>query len=173
MRVAQLKDKGSRPMNLKTTAKNVLKYLDRGIGELEVKLADLRAKREAASILDGNGKRGRPAGQTNSGTRVDWSAILEAMPQRFAPGDVAKNPAAASKGRAQIYPAIARWLSAGLVRRIEDGNYEKTGGSRKPKASKKAKPKPKARRSSKPKSPKPRSKPKTTSKPEDGRGEEG
>ncbi|HZR81154.1 MAG TPA: hypothetical protein VFD92_08650 [Candidatus Binatia bacterium] len=87
----------------------------------------------------GSGRRGRRAaggrpagsqrgpGRRAGGRRVNWDEVLSSVPQRFGVEDIMKHPGAASKGRAQVYPALTRWETAGRIRRISKGVYEKGG----------------------------------------------
>ncbi len=50
-------------------------------------------------------------------------------PKRFGVADIMKHRGAASKGRAQIYPALARWVAAKTVRSVPKGVYEKVPGT--------------------------------------------
>jgi hypothetical protein len=59
------------------------------------------------------------------GNRIDWESVLSSVPSKFGVEDVIKHPGAKSKGRAQIYPALSRWLDAKKIKRIEKGRYQK------------------------------------------------
>jgi hypothetical protein len=60
---------------------------------------------------------------------VSWDHVLSSVPRQFGVSDVLKHPGARSKGRLQIYAALARWSADKKVKRIGFGKYEKTGGS--------------------------------------------
>jgi len=59
---------------------------------------------------------------------VNWDEVLASVPKRFTVGDVMKHPGARARGRAQIYPALTRWEEAKKVRRVAQGQYERTSG---------------------------------------------
>jgi hypothetical protein len=71
---------------------------------------------------------GRKAARGGGGGRVSWDDVLASVPNRFGVEDIMKHPGAASKGRAQVYPALTRWETAGRVRRVSKGVYEKAAG---------------------------------------------
>lgn len=68
-----------------------------------------------------------------SGLRVDWDAVLKQVPNRFGVEQIMKIKSAASKGRAQVYPALNRWESTGRIKRVEKGVYVKVGAKAKKK----------------------------------------
>jgi hypothetical protein len=68
-------------------------------------------------------RRGRPR------ARVSWDQVLSSVPKQFEVSDILKHPGARSKGRLQIYAALARWSANKKVKRIGFGKYEKTGRS--------------------------------------------
>jgi hypothetical protein len=129
--------------SIRAQAAKVLQQLERQIATLEGELAQLveqsntwrnliGGRRQQASRGPGRpGRPGRPRGQgarRSGGKRVDWNEVLASVPRRFGVQDVMRHPGAASKGRAQVYPALSRWESAKLIRRVSQGVYEKAGG---------------------------------------------
>jgi hypothetical protein len=78
----------------------------------------------AASSRRGTRKKpkGRPA---KRGSRVSWDAVLASMPAKFGVDDVMKHPGARSKGRAQVYPALTRWVQAKKIRKVGKGRYQR------------------------------------------------
>jgi hypothetical protein len=60
------------------------------------------------------------------GSRVSWDAVLASLPARFGVDDVLKHPGARSKGRAQIYPALTRWIQSKKVKKIGKGRYQRS-----------------------------------------------
>lgn len=59
------------------------------------------------------------------GKRVDWDAVLASLPSTFTIEDVLKTPGGKAKGRAQIYPAINRWVNAKKARKVGTGRYNR------------------------------------------------
>ena len=57
--------------------------------------------------------------------RVEWDAVLAALPATFTVDDVLKQPGARSKGRKQVYPAIGRWVKAKKARKVGKGRYKR------------------------------------------------
>ena len=68
----------------------------------------------------------RAAGKASQNGRVDWDSVLKGLPAKFGAADVLKNPAAAAKGVAQVYPAIGRWVANKKAKKIGAGQYAKT-----------------------------------------------
>lgn len=119
---------------LRKSCRVLLSTIDRAVAHYEEELALLRQQRGILENMLGaervQRKKGAPANvlrQVSSGEtkRVKWSDVLATLPPRFRPIDVMQNKDAARKGRLQIDPAINRWLSAKLVRRVSTGLYEK------------------------------------------------
>lgn len=72
---------------------------------------------------------GRKPGARRGGQRVSWDEVLASVPKVFGIKDVLEHSGAASKGRAQIYPAFTRWEAAGHIKRVSKGQYEKVGAT--------------------------------------------
>lgn len=101
-------------------------------GELKKLLAEAERWRDAIGRASGGGRGGaalRRLGSVGGGARVSWDALLEGLPKTFTVDDVMAKPEAQQKGRAQVYPALNRWLEAKKVKRIGKGQYEKSTGS--------------------------------------------
>lgn len=125
---------------IRAQAAKVLQQLERQIHSLEAELSQLRDQLESWRQLAGGAVRsavgrgpGRPAGRppgrrVSGGGRVKWEEVLEFLPKRFGVQDVMKHPGAASKGRAQVYPALNRWETSKRIKRVGKGLYEKAGG---------------------------------------------
>jgi hypothetical protein len=95
---------------------------------VETELAHL--KESASSLLTLGGARlrssERKAGRRTRGpSRVNWTNVLEQMPQRFKAGDVRKVRAVQNKRPSEIFAGITRWIEAGSVKRKKRGLYEK------------------------------------------------
>jgi hypothetical protein len=74
-------------------------------------------------VVEANGN--APLAKTMRGSRVDWKAVLATLPPVFTIEDVMKNPAAAAKGRPQVYPALDRFQTLKLVKRVGKGQYQR------------------------------------------------
>lgn len=130
---------------IRAQAAKVLSQLEGQISKLESEIADLKAQGDSwraalggkvSSALGVRRGPGRPAGRTAGtgrrrakGNRVNWEEVLASVPKQFGVQDVMKHPGAASKGRAQVYPALNRWEATKRVKRIGKGLYEKAGAS--------------------------------------------
>jgi hypothetical protein len=75
----------------------------------------------AAPAARRRARRGRSGGK-----RVDWAEVLSSVPDKFGVEDVLKHPGARAKGRAQVYPALSRWMDAKKIRNVAKGKYQKT-----------------------------------------------
>lgn len=125
---------------IRAQAAKVLQQLEGQIRALETELTELRGQLNQWRHLAGNGgvravatrgpgrRPGAVAGRASGGKRVKWDDVLSFLPKRFGVEDVMKHPGAASKGRAQVYPALNRWETTKRVRRVGKGVYEKAGG---------------------------------------------
>lgn len=124
---------------LRSQASKALQQLERQIEEARSDLSKMIEQAENwRSLLGGafrSARRGRPPGSgrggrraAGGGGRVSWDEVLASVPQRFGVEDIMKHPGAASKGRPQVYPALTRWETAGRVRRVSKGVYEKVAG---------------------------------------------
>ena len=138
---------------LRSDAARVIAALDQEIARRRKELAELVAHADAwRATLGGRisaalgelggktvkaprAKRGRPRG----GKRVSWDAVLASLPESFTIEDVLKNPDAARKGRAQIYPALNRWEASKVIKRVAKGRYKRVAGAEKATAAPKAK----------------------------------
>lgn len=120
--------------NLQKSCRQLLSMVDTAMTQYEGELALLRKYR--ASLIDMVGDtKGRPRkkGDVTANVlrqlpkvgRVKWDEVLSLLPRRFDVADVMKHPGPQSKGKAQVYPALNRWETAKLVKRIGKGRYEK------------------------------------------------
>ena len=128
---------------LRAQAANVIGQIESAISRLEGELEDLREQAEvwrkavsgkataALGMGRGASRRGSSAGATRprGKNRVNWDEVLSSVPQRFGVEDVMKHPGAASKGRAQVYPALNRWEATKRIKRVGKGVYEKAGSA--------------------------------------------
>lgn len=113
---------------LRKQAGRLLAKVRSEIRSVEAELAHLKASASSLLTLAGMRLRGseRKAGQRTGGpSRVNWTNVLERMPQRFKAGDVRKVSAIQNKRPSEIFAGITRWIEAGSVKRKERGLYEK------------------------------------------------
>jgi hypothetical protein len=95
---------------------------------VETELADLKESISSLSTLAGPRRRGGEpkAGQRIGGpSRINWSKVLERMPDRFKASDVRKVRAVLNKRPSEIFAGISRWIEAGSIKRKARGLYEK------------------------------------------------
>lgn len=107
-------------------------------GRITAAIGGLGGKR----VKTAKAKRGK--GRPRGGKRVSWDAVLASLPESFTIEDVLKNPDAARKGRAQIYPALNRWEATKAIKRVAKGRYKRVASGEKPAAA--AAPKARAKR---------------------------
>ena len=122
---------------IRKQAQRALAALTKEIAKREAELAALMNHTELlrSTIAGGGGAgrrgRGRPTGArslgaiSGGGTRLNWDEVLKGLPKTFSVDDVMKQPGVAAKGRAQVYPALDRWMQAKKVKRVGKGEYEK------------------------------------------------
>lgn len=67
----------------------------------------------------------RRGAKRGSGKRVSWDNVLAGLPKKFTVDDIMKRPGVKARGRAQVYPAITRWMDGKKVKRVGTGTYEK------------------------------------------------
>ena len=110
-------------------ATKALEQIDDEIVDRERELADLHKRRASmVSALDREGRThvGKKRCARAAGGRIDWKAELVALPAVFSIDDMMERPKLQSKGRAQAYPGLTRWLDGKLVTRVGKGRYRKT-----------------------------------------------
>jgi len=106
-------------------------------GRISAALGGLGGGVERAKAARGTRKAGK--GRARGGKRVSWDAVLASLPESFTIEDVLKNPDAARKGRAQIYPALNRWEASKVIKRVAKGRYKRVASGEKTAAAPKAK----------------------------------
>ncbi len=70
-------------------------------------------------------KTGARKARRTGGKRISWDDVLGGLPAKFAVNDIMKRPGVKARGRAQVYPAITRWMDAKKVKRVGKGKYQK------------------------------------------------
>lgn len=113
---------------LRKQAGRLLAKVRSEILSVETELARLKGSISNLSTLAGlrprssEPKEGRGIGGS---ARVNWTKVLEQMPERFKAGNVRKVRAVQNKRPSEIFAAITRWIEAGTVKRKERGLYQK------------------------------------------------
>ena len=113
---------------LRKQASRLLAKVRSEIRSVETELARLRESISSLLTLSGPLRRGseRKAGRRIGGpSRINWSKVLEQMPERFKAGDVRKVRAVQNKRASEIFAGITRWIEAGSIKRKARGLYEK------------------------------------------------
>jgi hypothetical protein len=113
---------------LRKQAGRLLAKVRSEIRSVETELARLRGSIPSLSTLAGLRQRRseRKAGRGVGGpSRVNWTKVLEQMPERFKAGNVRKVRAVQNKRPSEIFAAITRWIEAGTVKHNERGLYQK------------------------------------------------
>ncbi|HEY8515265.1 MAG TPA: hypothetical protein VIS07_07115 [Candidatus Binatia bacterium] len=122
---------------VKRQAEKALAALLQEIREREAELESLIEQANAWRNAIGIGPRrrgpGRPprstttagARRSSGGGRVNWDEVLASVPEKFGVEDVMKHPGARAKGRAQVYPALSRWMQANKIKKIGKGRYQR------------------------------------------------
>lgn len=116
--------------SVRAQAAKVVQQLERRIEQLQAEIAEMRAQADSwRQVFGGSApRRGRPPGRTSGrsgGKRLDWNEVLRFVPKRFGVEDVMKHPGARAKGRAQVYPALSRWMQANKIKKIGKGRYQR------------------------------------------------
>ena len=86
-----------------------------------------RLKTEEARLGSLLGRGGGSAKAVSSGPtgRVNWRAVLSALPKQFKAADVRNVRGLKGKRPSEIFAAITRWIDAGAARRKARGVYER------------------------------------------------
>src|SRR6202167_5668633 len=96
--------------------------------EIRVKESVLsKLKQEEARLGSLIGRSGGSAKSISSGPtgRVNWRAVLSALPKQFKAADVRNVRGLKGKRPSEIFAAITRWIDAGAARRKARGVYER------------------------------------------------
>jgi hypothetical protein len=133
---------------IETQARHVLKLIEGEIADLEERLSKLRDQHARwTAVLVGSPdvpqtKRAQPARVSAAtkpkvrqrrapkparptSTSVDWSQVLESLPQRFTTDDLDAATASLGGNRRARILAIARWSRAQQICKLVEGVYEK------------------------------------------------
>jgi hypothetical protein len=106
-------------------ARNLLLNLRKEIRLKESALSKLKQEEERLGSLIG--RVGGSAKSVSSGPtgRVNWRAVLSALPKQFKAADVRDVRGLKGKRPSEIFAAITRWIDAGTAKRKARGVYEK------------------------------------------------
>ncbi len=110
---------GGHGISVLRAVRNQIKEKRREIAELE-KVQGVLSKSTVPVVVEP--KSGKRVAFTG---RVSWMDVFNSLPPIFTIADVLKHPGAASKGQAQVSPAIARWKLQKLVKRVDRGQYQR------------------------------------------------
>ena len=104
-------------------ARTLLLNLRKDIRIKESVLSKLKAEEARLGSLIGGGS----AMSVSSGPtgRVNWRAVLSALPRQFKAADVRNVRGLKGKRPSEIFAAITRWIDAGVAKRKARGVYEK------------------------------------------------
>ena len=86
-----------------------------------------KLKQEEARLGSLIGRGGGAAKAISSGPRgrVNWRAVLSALPKQFKAADVRNVRGLKGKRPSEIFAAITRWIDAGAAKRKTRGVYER------------------------------------------------
>jgi hypothetical protein len=102
-------------------ARKLLAGLHKEIDARERELGRLRDDALKLTRLIG-GAEPAPSG----GSRVNWAEVLPQLPKRFTASDVREIREVSVKRASEIFAGITRWIEAGLVKRKDRGQYERS-----------------------------------------------
>lgn len=98
------------------------------IRSVETDLARIKESISSLLTLAGPRRRGserKAARRIGRPSRINWTKILEQMPERFKADDVRKVRVVQNKRPSEIFAGITRWIEAGSVKRKARGLYQK------------------------------------------------
>jgi hypothetical protein len=86
-----------------------------------------KLKQEEARLGSLIGRSGGASKAVSSGPRgrVNWRAVLSALPKQFKAADVREVRGLKGKRPSEIFAAITRWIDAGAAKRKARGVYER------------------------------------------------
>jgi hypothetical protein len=90
----------------------------------ETELGRLKGEHARLSALVGGAPRAAQRGGGGGG-RVNWRNVLSQLPRQFKTSDIRGVRGLKSKRPSEIFPAITRWIDAGLAKRKAPGLYAK------------------------------------------------
>jgi len=106
-------------------ARTLLSNLRKDIRVKESLLTKLKAEEARLGALIGRASGGAKAVSSGPTGRVNWRAVLLALPRQFKAADVRNVRGLKGKRPSEIFAAITRWIDAGAARRKARGVYER------------------------------------------------
>jgi hypothetical protein len=106
-------------------ARTLLVNLRKDIRIKESILSKLKEEEARLGSLIGGGGRAAKAISSGPRGRVNWRAVLSALPKQFKAADVRDVRGLKGKRPSEIFAAITRWIDAGAAKRKARGVYEK------------------------------------------------
>jgi hypothetical protein len=106
-------------------ARTLLVNLRKDIRSKESILSKLREEERRLGSLIGRGGAAARAVSSGPRGRVNWRAVLAALPKQFKAADVRNVRGLKGKRPSEIFAAITRWIDAGAARRKARGVYER------------------------------------------------
>lgn len=105
-------------------ARTLLVNLRKDIRTKESILSKLKEEEARLGSLIGGGGASKAVSSGPRG-RVNWRAVLSALPRQFKAADVRDVRGLKGKRPSEIFAAITRWIDAGAARRKARGVYER------------------------------------------------
>ena len=106
-------------------ARTLLLNLRKDIRLKESALNKLKSEEARLGSLLGRGSGSTKAVSSGPTGRVNWRAVLSALPKQFKAADVRNVRGLKGKRPSEIFAAITRWIDAGAARRKARGVYER------------------------------------------------
>ena len=106
-------------------ARTLLINLRKDIRAKESVLDKLREEERRLGALIGGSGGGAKAISSGPRGRVNWRAVLSALPKQFKAADVRNVRGLKGKRPSEIFAAITRWIDAGSAKRKARGVYER------------------------------------------------
>lgn len=112
-------------LQVQRQARALLINLRKDIRSQEAILNKLKHEEARLGSLIGRGGGAAKAISSGPRGRVNWRAVLAALPRKFKASDVRNVRGLKGKRPSEIFAAITRWIDAGLARRRARGVYER------------------------------------------------
>jgi len=117
-------------LDLKVSVRQQITQLRKKITQKSRELTSLKGELKRHGrvyrLLGGNrGVKRRPKRGSGGKRRVDWKAVLKALPNSFSIGEMAKRGVLRKKSRVYLRQIVVRWTRQGKIKRIGRGKYQK------------------------------------------------
>ncbi len=106
-------------------ARTLLVNLRKDIRVKESILSKLKEEERRLGSLIGGGGSAAKAISSGPRGRINWRAVLSALPKQFKAADVRDVRGLKGKRPSEIFAAITRWIDAGAAKRKARGVYER------------------------------------------------